>query len=237
MKINTSYISEKNTYERNNPEYIVVHNTDNFAQGADARAHASAQFHGNFNGMSAHYYVDDKEIVYQAAKIDKGCWHVGVDYGGKFFGVINNRNSIGVEMCVQKGYDFEKAFRNTVELVKYLMKSTGIPADHVVQHYDVCQKNCPSQIRKYGVWGRLQSEIGIKPDQQLEPGLYRVTADVLNIRSGPGLQYDIVGEISDRGIYTIVQIINEHWGELASGAGWISLNYAAFVKKNIKNSF
>lgn len=43
MKINTDFISKNNTYERNTPEYIVVHNTDNFAEGADAHAHALAQ--------------------------------------------------------------------------------------------------------------------------------------------------------------------------------------------------
>lgn len=134
----------------------MIHNTDNFQPGADARAHASAQYHGNFEGMSAHYYVDDKEMVYQAAPNKKGCWHVGVNYGGKLFGVVNNRNSIGVEMCVQAGYDFEKAFKNTVELVKFLMRELGIPAEKVVQHYDVCKKDCPSQIRKYGAWERFK---------------------------------------------------------------------------------
>ena len=43
MKINTDFISKNNTYERNTPEYIVVHNTDNFAEGADAHAHALAR--------------------------------------------------------------------------------------------------------------------------------------------------------------------------------------------------
>lgn len=47
MEINTSYLSDHNTYRTNNPGYIVVHNTDNFSEGADARAHAYAQFHGN----------------------------------------------------------------------------------------------------------------------------------------------------------------------------------------------
>lgn len=27
------------------------------------------------------------------------------------------------------------------------MAETVIPADRVVQHYDVCAKNCPSQVR------------------------------------------------------------------------------------------
>lgn len=83
MEINTSYLSDHNTYRTNNPEYIVVHNTDNFSEGADARAHAYAQFHGNLSGTSVHFYTDDKGIAYQTAELQRGCWHVGVNYGGK----------------------------------------------------------------------------------------------------------------------------------------------------------
>lgn len=226
MEINTSYLSDHNTYKTNNPEYIVVHNTDNFSEGADARAHASAQLHGNLSGTSVHFYTDDKGIAYQTAELQRGCWHVGVNYGGKLFGTVNNRNSIGVEMCVQKGYDFEKAFENTVELLKTLLRMTGISPEHVVQHYDVCLKNCPSQIRKKNAWKRLQQEIGVPDNAALGQGLYKVTADALNIRSGPGTENDITGVIEDRGVYTIVQIENGNWGRLLSGAGWICLEYA-----------
>ena len=229
MKINTDFISKNNTYERNTPEYIVVHNTDNFAEGADAHAHALAQCRKNFQDMSAHYYVDDKEIIYQAADICRGCWHVGIDYGGELFGIVNNRNSIGIEMCVQKGYDIEKAFENTVLLVKYLMNRTGIKADRVVQHYDVCLKNCPSEIRRQGAWERLKSDIE-KEILIPKTGTYRITAKVLNIRSGPGRQYTIVGEVHFGEAYTIVQTENNCWGKLLSGAGWICLNYAEQIK-------
>lgn len=131
MKVNKNYVSENNTYESNNPQYIVVHNTDNFAAGADASAHARAQYNGNLN-TSVHYYTDDKDTVYQTAPHGRGCWHVGVNYGGRLFGTVNNKNSIGVEMCVQAGYDFQRAFANTVEFVRQLMAETGIPADRVV---------------------------------------------------------------------------------------------------------
>lgn len=159
MKVNKNYVSNNNTYESNNPQHIVVHNTDNFAAGADAGAHARAQYNGNLS-TSVHYYVDDKGIVYQAAPRGRGCWHVGVNYGGRLFGTVNNKNSIGVEMCVQAGYDFNRAFVNTVELVRQLMAETGIPADRVVQHYDVCAKNCPSQIRAKGMWEEFKRQIG-----------------------------------------------------------------------------
>ena len=119
MRIDRSYLGNQNTYAENNPKCIVVHNTDNFAAGADARAHARAQHDGNFQNISAHYYVDDGDTAYQAAPHSRGCWHVGINYGGKnLFQQYGNKNSIGVEMCVQAGYNYEKAFENTAALVR-----------------------------------------------------------------------------------------------------------------------
>lgn len=169
MNINRNYLSNQNTYANNNPQYIVVHNTDNFNAGANALAHAKAQHDGNFSGMSAHYYVDDGGTAYQAAEHNRGTWHVGKNYGGRLFGTVNNRISIGVEMCVQKGYNYEKAFQNTAELVRQLMVQTGIPADRVLQHYDVCAKNCPSQIRARGDWQRFKSLISGSVPKPVQP--------------------------------------------------------------------
>lgn len=162
MNINRTYVSNKNTYSGNTPQYIVIHNTDNFKAGANALAHAKAQSQGNLSGMSAHYYVDDGGTVCQAAEHNRGCWHVGKNYGGKMFGTVNNRNSIGIEMCVQSGYSYETAFQATVALTKQLMQQLNIPADRVVSHYDVCGKNCPSQIRARGDWNRFKQAISGK---------------------------------------------------------------------------
>lgn len=73
-----------------------------------------------------------------------------------------------------------------------------------------------------------------KPDAPstttFKTGLYRVTSTSLNIRKGPSTSYDIVGSIKDQGTYTITEIQNDHWGKLASGAGWICLKgYTEFV--------
>lgn len=68
--------------------------------------------------------------------------------------------------------------------------------------------------------------------ETFNPYLVRVTADVLNIRKGPGTNYGTNGAIKDKGVYTIVGesagVGATKWGKLKSGAGWISLDY---VKK------
>lgn len=231
MRIDRTLISNQNTYAENDPRCIVVHNTDNFAAGANALAHARAQYNGNFASMSAHYYVDDGDVAYQAAPHSRGCWHVGVNYGGNnLFGRYGNRSSIGVEMCVQAGYDYEKAFQNTVSVVKEIMRETGIPASRVYRHYDICSKHCPSQIIERGDWGRFKSLIsgGASADTpkqpekvKYEPGIYKVNTD-LNIREQPNADSRIVGMITDQGSYTVTEIQNTSWGRLLSGAGWIN---------------
>ena len=237
MRIDRSLISNTNTYSENDPKCIVVHNTDNFRAGADARTHAEAQHNGELSNMSAHYYVDDGDTAYQAAPHNLGCWHVGVNYGnGNLFGTYGNRNSIGVEMCVQGGYNYEKAFQHTVELVKYLMKETGIPASRVYRHLDICSKNCPSQINARGDWTRFKKLIrngnsdssgsgNSSGEKTYKPGIYRVNTD-LNIREKPDADSRRVGTIKDRGSYTVTEIQNGSWGRLLSGAGWINCHTA-----------
>ena len=58
--------------------------------------------------------------------------------------------------------------------------------------------------------------------------LVKVTATALNIRSGAGTNYSIVGCIRDKGTYTIVET-SGNWGKLKSGAGWICLDYTTKV--------
>ena len=61
---------------------------------------------------------------------------------------------------------------------------------------------------------------------------YKVQIDIanLNIRKGPGTNYDKTGQFTGKGIFTIVQEATGEgatlWGQLKSGAGWISLDFA-----------
>lgn len=165
--INKQYISNNNSYSGNKPIAIVIHNTDNFNKGADAHAHAEWLATDTDTGMSWHYAVDDHSI-YQCLPHNRGAYHVGRNYGSNnlfsTYGGRDHLNTIAIEMCVNKGYDYEKAFQNTVKLTKHLMKSLGIPADRVFQHYDICSKDCPSQIRKHGDWTRFKQLISAEQD-------------------------------------------------------------------------
>ena len=66
------------------------------------------------------------------------------------------------------------------------------------------------------------------------PFLARVDIDDLNIRTGPGTNYERTQYIP-KGTYTIVEVKDGKgstagWGRLKSGAGWISLDFAVKLK-------
>lgn len=62
------------------------------------------------------------------------------------------------------------------------------------------------------------------PASTFKSYIVQITASALNIRKGPGVDYEKAGCIRDKGRYTIVEEKNG-FGKLKSGAGWISLEY------------
>lgn len=60
------------------------------------------------------------------------------------------------------------------------------------------------------------------------PYVIKVTANALNVRKGPGSNYDVTTVIKKGGYYTIVEV-QGNWGKLKSGAGWICLDYTEKV--------
>lgn len=141
-------ISKKNCYiGQNKPAYIVIHETDNWSKGADAKAHATAMKNGNLAG-TVHYYVDSKSI-YQTLDHSDGAWAVG-DGQGKYG--ITNRNSINIEICVNPETDYYVAVDKAEQLAAYLLKQYGWGTDHLKRHYDASRKNCPRRIQAEGRW-------------------------------------------------------------------------------------
>ena len=169
MTINKEYISKENTYPgKNSPKYIVIHETDNWNQGAGAKRHAYAQAAGHLS-TSVHYYsVSDG--VYQAADHKDGTYSVGREYGGNHsVSDANNRNTINIEICVNSDGDYTKARANAIALVKQLIAETGIPAARVIRHYDAKGKYCPrNMMDNPSLWEDFKAQIGQK-DTEKEP--------------------------------------------------------------------
>ena len=143
-------------------EYIVVHYTAGVTSRAGS-AMNTANYYPQSNNVSADFTVDDTcAIQYNGDIKNRYCWHCGgskyATKGGSLYGKCTNMNSIGVEICStnstgkmqnanDRSYSFtDAAVNNAVELVKFLMKEYGIPADRVVRHYDVTGKPCPGIV-------------------------------------------------------------------------------------------
>lgn len=69
-------------------------------------------------------------------------------------------------------------------------------------------------------------------------GVYRIIVESLNVRSGAGSSYTVVGEVHRGGAYTIDKV-SGNWGHLKSGLGWICItkDYCEFVSKVATNTF
>lgn len=83
-----------------------------------------------------------------------------------------------------------------------------------------------SEANKLNVQSELKPE---KPEKPTSGYLVKVNTDCLNIREKAGTDNDVVGQITDRGVYTIVAEADgkgaKKWGKLKSGAGWIALDF------------
>lgn len=156
MLINEKLIKYNYSDRKGEIKYIVIHDTGNKGKGADAEAHYK-YFNGEDRQSSAHYFVDDKQILRVIRDVDKS-WHCG-DGKGKYG--ITNENSIGVEMCINPDGDFNKTYKNTLELVKHLMDKYSIPLDRVVRHYDASRKTCPNIMSKdnWAEWNKFKRDL------------------------------------------------------------------------------
>lgn len=133
-------------------EYIVVHETGNTSATSTAAGHSNFLLHNNGTKTSWHYTVDDHEI-YHHIPDNEVAWHAG-DLLKKDGG---NLNGIGIELCVNKGGNFEKTFDNAAKLVAYLLQEYHLDVDDIKQHADFINKNCPETIRRDNRMGEFKN--------------------------------------------------------------------------------
>lgn len=136
--------------------FLVVHDTGNPAPTADAYRHY-LYFNGGDRRSSAHFFVDDMEIV-QIVALNHAAWHVG-DGRGRYG--ITNRNSVGIELCIHQGSDREKTKANARLLLRLLLRECGLPKSAVVRHFDASRKICPRSMsgNDWAEWKDFTSRI------------------------------------------------------------------------------
>lgn len=178
----TKMIAKTHCYiGQNKPNYVVIHETDNWAKGANSRAHANAMKNGNLAG-TVHYYVDSQDC-YQTLEHQDGAWAVG-DGKGKYG--ITNKNSINIEICVNPESNYYVAVDRAAQLAAMLLNQYGWDTSHLKRHYDASRKHCPRRILDEGLWDNFvkctksymkkgTNDGSVKPVEKEEPDkLYRV---------------------------------------------------------------
>lgn len=97
---------------------------------------------------SAHYILDDKEII-QCIPDSERAYHVGAkeytDYGLSISSYPNSR-TLGIEMCHpdDTGRPSYATYKHLIELLKYLcVKYSLNPIEDICTHHDITGKLCP----------------------------------------------------------------------------------------------
>ena len=134
---------------------------------------------------------------------------------------------------VTKGLGGSSSSSSVTKSTLYRVRKSWGDKDSQVGAYKVLSnaKKMADKHPGYSIYD--ENGTAVYTNKTFETYLVKVTTGVLNIRTGPGTNYDKNGAIRDKGTYTIVEEASglgaSLWGKLKSGAGWISLDYTKKV--------
>ena len=172
---------------------------------------------------SAHFIVGLEGEIYYAVPMNEIAYTTNAA----------NKYSIGIE-CATTGSDdhyTEKEYKSMVHLGAYLAEKYNLdPREDFIRHYDVTKKVCPRYfVNNPKAWKQFKQDCYdyMKKDE-FKPYIIRVTADTLNGRKGPGMEYDVVTKLYEGTAITIVEE-NGNWLKAKMGY-WIHKNYVEFIR-------
>lgn len=202
-------------------KYIVIHYT---ANNGDTAKNNVDYYKNNVVSASAHYYVDEFDMVYQSVLEGDTAYAVG-GTGKYIHPECRNANSISIELCSRNingsglaatdgGWYFkEETVNNAVDLTKELMAKYNIPLENVLRHYDVWGKICPAPFvndpEKWNEFKRRLTEV-----KELES---------VN---------DIVWELHERGIITDKDLWLKKLAE-DDNAYWLARKAVNYIVKKV----
>lgn len=169
---------------------IVMHYTANSGKNATAKGNAR-YFEGGSEGRkaSAHYVVDEGNVAYECVPLDTVAWSVGDGNKGPFGKLVNNYNSVSIEMvshtdAAGRYYIPIETQRHAAELYAQLRKQ--LPnVKYVVRHYDVSLKKCPAPMIEEAAWAGFKNlleeacEVRYERLRDVDNKTYRATLDKL----------------------------------------------------------
>lgn len=97
--------------------------------------------------------INDLSIEIQ---IIDGYYYIGNTWYSKTYKLIGNgggnRNSIGIESCIDRGSDLYLTWQRLAKLVASLLLEENLDLDAVVQHHYFSGKDCPMTMRRAKMW-------------------------------------------------------------------------------------
>ena len=198
----------------------------------------------DFDRACVHAFIDGNNgKVYQTLPWNHRGWHGG----GKC-----NDTHIGVEMCepsyikytggstftctdkVKARAVVQRTYDTAVALFAHLCVKYNLdPMTDIISHREGATKGIASKHsdpehlwRQLGMGYTMNTfRKAVKATMKKNtPYMVKITASVLNVRNGVGVNHPITAKVNKGEIYTIVGETNG-WGKLKSGVGWISLKY------------
>lgn len=123
----------------------------------------------------------------------------------------------------------ECEFHDTVTGSDWIRKNT------VAIGEAICKGMCNYFDVKYKTDSADSDSSKAGSDKAFRRYIVRITSsNGVNIRKGPGTNYDVNGAVPKGGAYTIVEEKSgagaAKWGKLKSGAGWIALDYTEKIR-------
>ncbi len=213
---------------------VIAHWTANTNRGANAMANrnyfnnGSPGPGGTFRSASAHYCVDSKEIV-QCLPDDEVGFHIGgsryLESGRRimtgFKGLTPNYFAIGFEMCVNVDGIWQKTYESSVKLAAYLLFKHKLTINDLLRHYDITGKDCPKMMIADKDWHKFKTAVSSQLDEMnLKCFNAKVSAENLNVRSGPGTQHMVV-RVLEKGEPVVCY--------MGSVNGWVPIGEGEFV--------
>lgn len=151
----------------------------------------------------------DKVTEIMTGKIEAGKVYRRTGAGGTdYYGVLRGAKKVGTPAILLE-HGFHTNFKNVDFLLKdeNLKKLAVAEADVIAEFFNL--NTVENSVNDNSVFK------------------VKILSNALNIRKTPGMIGEIVGTITDHGVYTIVKtekVGSVTWGKLKSGAGWISLH-------------
>ena len=162
-----------------NVKAIVIHFTANDHRQDTAKNECLYFSRGIDRAAGAHIFVDQYGGICKSVPLSRPAWSVGIWFtraGGaaKYWGTLNNYNTVSIEMCDCASRDPSKKMIKAIKkVIKYIRKHCP-NATKLVRHWDICGKQCPGRMtggpgtKGYERWQKFLKDIGETNTKKIE---------------------------------------------------------------------